>query len=586
MNTALSKLMPLALASGIFLTACGNTGNENTVTEAETATSSAEISVKEETEAAAEETTAQETEVSIIDLTGLPAEEVFEYTVYDDHVVIDKCIQFGDKITVPEEIEGVKVTEIGGGAFYNITDISYLQDYISEIVLPDSIEVIGVGAFSNCGSITGLTINFPKNLRVIEENAFVSSGIQGDIEIPGTVSEIKANAFHNCIYLESVTLGSGITALQNSSFSGCEKLSNVVIPDSVTSIDYYCFSGCSSLRSIDFPESVTKFVGNAFNHTPLAEENQPLIINNILVDYTSAEGEIVLPENITEISEYAFARSDVTSIVIPDSVTEIGPNAFYRCKSLESITLPKNLTEINEQMFTDCESLKSIVIPDTVTRIGNDAFNGSALESIQIPESVTYFGSSAFSKTPFAAAQQPLIINDILCDWSTASGDITLPDNFTIIGAGAFMGNESITSVTIPDTVTRIEERAFSRCEDLSDISIPSSVEYIGSTAFGFTAYEQNNEPLIMNDILYSWKKASGDISVPDGVREIDAFAFFGCETVTGITVPDSVTSIGDRAFGKCTKLVSVSLPSGVELGPDVFMETPADEDSSMIEYR
>lgn len=584
-----SKLIPIALALEIFLTACGsNTANVSDTAESKTTAATASSSAAQTT-LETDEKTVRETENTSPDLTDRPADELFEYTVYDDHVVINRFIGFGEeiigaKITVPEFIEGVPVTEIGKQAFYYSSGNDRI-DFISEIVLPDSIEIIGEGAFNGCGSTVGLKLNLPKSLKELGENAFGNSGLYGEIVIPGTVSQLEGYTFKSCSFLESVIIENGVTALGGSCFDGCEQLSNVVIPDSVTSIGEYCFRGCTSLDSIDIPRSVTVFGRDVFTSTPISEANQPLIINDILLDHSSAVGDIVIPENVTQICDYAYSKSELTSIVIPDSVTEIGRGAFSYCHNLESITLPKNITEISDVTFNRCDSLKSITIPDSVTKIGGSAFSGSALEEIDIPESTVYFGIGAFEDTPLAA-QQPLVINGILCDWSSASGDVTIPDNVTVIGCGAFYGNESITSVTIHDKVTRIEEMAFGRCTELSEINIPSSVEYIGPTAFYYSAFEFSEQPLIINDILFSWRTAEGDVIIPDGVRSIDAMAFRGCETVTGITVPDSVTYIGDSAFSNCPNLVSVSLPSGAELGEDVFSETPISEDSSLIEYR
>lgn len=589
-KTYISKIVPLALSLELFLTACGSAENaaadEAETTAASVSSSSSAAQTTLETEAE----TVQETENTSPDLTDRPADELFEYTVYDDHVVINKFILSGEekieaKITVPEYIEGVPVTEIGKQAFYYSSGNDRM-DFISEIVLPDSIEIIGEGAFSGCGSTIGLKLNLPKSLKELGYNAFGHSGLYGEIVIPGTISRLEDYAFKSCSFLKSVIIENGVTAIGNSCFDECEDLSNVVIPDSVTSIGEYCFRRCTSLSSIDIPESVTVFGRDVFSSTPIVEANQPLIINDILLDHSSAEGEVIIPENVTKICDYAYDHSELTSIVIPDSVTEIGRGAFSFCKKLESVTLPKNITEISSVTFNRCKSLNRITIPDGVTKIGESAFSGSALEEIEIPESTVYFGTDAFKDTPLAAAQQPLVINGILCDWSSASGAVTIPDNVTVIGCGVFSSNESITSVTIHDKVTRIEEMAFDRCTELSEINIPSSVEYIGSLAFNHSAFEFSEQPLIINDILFSWRTAEGDVIIPDGVRSIDAMAFWGCETVTGITVPDSVTYIGDKAFGKCTNLVSVSLPSGAELGEDVFSETPISEDSSLIEYR
>ena len=63
---------------------------------------------------------------------------------------------------------------------------------------------------------------------------------------------IGGGAFSNCSSLTSVTILSSVTSIGDVAFYGCSGLTSVTIPSSMTSIGEYAFYGCSSLTSITF----------------------------------------------------------------------------------------------------------------------------------------------------------------------------------------------------------------------------------------------------------------------------------------------------------------------------------------------
>lgn len=95
----------------------------------------------------------------------------------------------------------------------------------------------------------------------------------------------------------------------------------------------------------------------------------------VLEHYWGADAEVVIPDGITAIGDYAFMEyENITSVVIPDSVTSIGFNAFWCCTSLKSVNIPDSVTSIGVNAFYGCRSLTSITIPDSVTNIETNAF--------------------------------------------------------------------------------------------------------------------------------------------------------------------------------------------------------------------
>ena len=202
--------------------------------------------------------------------------------------------------------------------------------------------------------------------------------------------------------------------------------------------------------------------------------------------------------------------------------------------------------EIDSAAFISCDKLSEINIPTSVSRVGGRAFQGTAWMESQ---------------------QHPIIINNCLIYYGSATGDITIPDGVTMICAHAFDYVDTITGVNIPEGVTEIGIEAFSGCRQITNVTIPKSL--IGFTKFTFSDtkwFKENYEgqnPIIINDCLLGYYGSGESFTVPDGITTICDSSIQG--EFDTIIIPDSVTKIDNNAFFGLANAKEIIIPSHIE---------------------
>ena len=97
--------------------------------------------------------------------------------------------------------------------------------------------------------------------------------------------------------------------------------------------------------------------------------------------------------------------------------------------------------------------------------------------------------------------------------------------------------------------------------KDIGDGNIELT-RYIGnSTDVVVPKYIKGKKVTKLKDNLFNphfHKYQINSVSLPDGVTEIDYYAFFGCKELTKITIPTNVRVLGGAIFYNCPKLQTV----------------------------
>ena len=205
----------------------------------------------------------------------------------------------------------------------------------------------------------------------------------------------------------------------------------------------------------------------------------------------------------------------------------------------------------------------TVTIPDTVKKIGREAFAENInITSVKFGKNVKEVEQGAFR------------------DCASLSS-VTLSDSLVTIGNGVFTNNSSLKSIHIPKEVSSIGSGVFAGCKMLSSVTIDKNNPnfLIDKSAL----YDSKKETLIS----YFNGSDSKDFLMPNSVRFIDEYAFWGndklqqvalstnleevsayafsnCKSLSSITIPYSVKNIDAKAFENCISLGMIEIPASV----------------------
>ncbi len=394
------------------------------------------------------------------------------------------------EITLPSTI-----TEIGDGAFAGALNLSKIVisddcrfeyfgnsvfdgsralDYLSE-KSPDGEIVIGQNVLlAYLGSETDYIV--PDGITIIADMCFFGSEIE-NITIPETVEYIGPYAFASCFELKEITVPDSVAEIADGTFSYCMNLETLNLGDELEYIGLRALEG-TKVKSVYIGKSVANVLGafagcNTIENITVSSDNEHYSTDGKALYYKYDFDD----ESPVYSLEYYIIGSDTDEFTVPENVSEIGNYAFYNCKQLKKVNLTSyveiyaysfayctfesfdfsKVYYIGNNAFEGCENLRSVDLSNTYF-VNNSAFeNCTALSEVVFGDGISYIGMAAFR--------------------NTALTEVNVGGDYTVVDEGAFQNCPDLRRVNFNDGVYSLGEYLFTGCPSLERVYIAESVE-------------------------------------------------------------------------------------------------------------
>ena len=399
---------------------------------------------------------------------------------------------------------------IGEKAFYGF-------DMLAGVELPDGLVQIGPLAFAS----TRLTVfRAPKSLRRICEKAF-----------------------YLCRNLHTVELNEGLESVGSGAFAA------------------------TAINELDLPRSIrevgTGVVANMCISIP--SDNAYYFVDDHGGVYGKTPDGLILRE-VTDKHTQRFE-------VHPETIA-VEEKAFRGHAAIEEVVLPEGLREIGDYAFSGCSHLRKVSFPETLQHIGLGAFRGTRLEEAYLPAGLDYLGFEAlftngdvFRKKTSSLVNVRVhpdnkrfyVQNDMLIELIDAEHTPDPPAWYVREGAAAGEARRPAkhTQETVRNQLENVIDYAYKQ----------TAIHGIGG---GRVTYD-------IPDFLLEFNTPAAEIA-PSYFRSefaketVRAVTYFGDNGV--IDVPENVDAIGANAFSYARNVREMRLHDGIKvIEPGEYME-------------
>ena len=260
-----------------------------------------------------------------------------------------------------------------------IPPMAFFGKKITQITLAPNITGIGMAAFAGCKNLESFT--FPENLDSIAAYAFSAAKI-GRLYLPESVRVLGEGAFSNITTLATASIKPATEmALPKSAFEGCTSVNTITLGPNVTAIGERAFKGTVRLYQLLF--------SGANNIKSIGKE---AFLGSKLADFNFQQASL-----LTKIDDWAFAQTKQVTAAIPAATARVGKGAFYYAEELESFVPNNNCDTIADFLLAGTAVTNDNAAGTNTHYIGSYAFYNTLAPSLTLPNTLEYIGTQAMA---------------------------------------------------------------------------------------------------------------------------------------------------------------------------------------------
>ena len=517
--------------------------------------------------------------------------------------IVDILDKDATSVTIPETIGGKKVVAINDNFLYG-------NSKVTSVVLPDTINNIGDGAFQNMENLTGITLENGFAYLGNTSNKYVGLiGIandylgedeqyEGDYVLNSNVKAIEERVITADVPTNTDDAGNEYLPTSDNEYfalvAGINVKDAVVINENTKMIGSFAFEKYNRLSTVIIPAGVERVAKSAFTGSPNAKiysatsaslEGWNYSWNTSNVDHywetlgplSLAGGDFTGCENLDHSARITGYVGGLSRVDITPTIKDRSGNEY-------------NVTRISEGFLENDEDVTFLYIPSSVTKVEANAISGCPAlkiycEAVSEPttweagwntdNNPTYYG--AIDNVTYALIDDVYYMieggNATVTNYARGLTDVNIQStvkigetnyNVTKIAESAFAEANTIVRVFIPSSVTFVDKNAFLAC-DRATIYVEGA-----STSSWDENWNVSSRPVYTSKSVNDVKTIDGVDYIVEGGSASAVAASYGVET---INIPDkvafgnseyNVTKVGEKAFTNHDRIVGAKFGANV----------------------